>query len=85
MKRVKRGEIELAYKGKNRKLFTGFTISDGRWLLNRLNRLSDAQIRDAFRAANYSPADVEAFTRAVRNKIRELDRAVGGDNLAQYR
>lgn len=85
VKRVKRGEIELAYKGKNRKLFTGFTISDGRWLLNRLNRLSDAQIRDAFRAANYSPADVETFTRAVRNKIRELDRAVGGDNLAQHR
>ncbi|HEX6124261.1 MAG TPA: hypothetical protein VFZ23_02705 [Pyrinomonadaceae bacterium] len=85
VKGVDNGEVKLAYKGKNRKLFRGFTISDARWLLNRLNRLSDVQIRDAFRAANYSPADVETFTRAVRGKIDELDRAVGGDNLAGNR
>lgn len=85
VKRVEDGEVQLAYKGKNRKLFKGFTVSDARWLSNRLNRLSDAQIRDAFRAANYSQADVETFTRAVRNKIDELNRAVGGDRLAVNR
>ena len=82
VKGVEDGEVKLAYKGKNRKLFRGFTISDARWLLNRLNRLSDAQIRDAFRAANYSPADVETYARAIQNKIQELEQAVGGDNLA---
>ena len=82
VKGVEDGEVKLAYKGKNRKLFRGFTISDARWLLNRLNRLSDAQIRDAFRAANYSPDDVETYARAIQNKIQELEQAVGGDNLA---
>jgi hypothetical protein len=81
VKGVERGEIKLAYKGKNRSLIKGFTVADGRWLLNRLNKLSDQQIRDVFRAANYAPAEVDLFTQAVKNKISELDRAVGS-NLA---
>jgi len=81
VKGVDDGELRLAYKGKNRKLFRRFTIAEGRWLANQLNHLSDDQIRDIFRAANYSPADIETYSRAVRNKINELDRAVGS-NLA---
>ena len=79
VKAVKGGEVQLAYKGKNRKLFRGFTIADARWLSRQLNKLSDDQIRDIFRAANYSPTDVETFARTVRNKITELDRAIGSD------
>ena len=78
---VENGEVKLAFKGKNRKLIRGFTIADARWLSDRLNRLSDQQIRDIFRAANYSPADVDTFARAVHNKIDELGRAAGS-NLA---
>jgi hypothetical protein len=78
---VEDGELTLSYKGKNRKLFKGFTVSEGRWLANLLRRLSDQQIRDAFRAARYSPTQVDTYTRAVKNKIDELDRAVGS-NLA---
>ena len=85
IRRVKNGVIELSYKGKSRDIFKGITLADGRWLAARLNRLSDAQILDAFRAANYSPADAEMYRRAVRNKIEELDRAVGGTNLAENR
>ena len=81
VKDVKGTEVRLAYRGKNRKLFQGFSIADARWLASNLNRLSDAQIRDAFRAANYSQADVELYLRAVRNKIDELNRAVS-NNLA---
>lgn len=81
VKGVDRGELKLAYKGKNRGLFKGIRVADARWLSGLLNRLSDDQIRDAFRAANYSESDVETYTRAVRNKIVELDRAVGS-NLA---
>ena len=81
VKEVERGQVKLAYKGKNRKLFKSFTVSEARWLLEQLSHLSDEQIRDAFRAANYSPADIESYTRAVRRKIDELERAVGS-NLA---
>ena len=76
------GQIKLAYKGKNRKLFRGFTLDDGRWLLGLLNKLNDKQIGDAFRAANYSPADVATYTRAVKNKISELDRVIAEPNVA---
>jgi hypothetical protein len=81
VKGVERGEVKLAYKGKNRGLFKGISIADARWLSGLLNRLSDDQIRDAFRAANYSESEIDTYTRAVRNKITELDRAVGS-NLA---
>ena len=37
---------------------------------------------DAFRAAEYSPTDVAAFTAAVRAKIKELDQAVNEPRLA---
>ena len=82
---VKNGEVQLAYKGKNRKLFKGFTVADGRWLLNRLNQLNDAQISDAFRAANFSPDEVDIYTRTVKRKIEELDRAVNDSRLADVR
>ena len=82
IKEVERGEVKLAYKGKNRKLFKGFTVADARWLAALLGRLSDKQISDAFRAANYSPTEVASFTRSVRGKITELQNAAGADNLA---
>jgi hypothetical protein len=37
-----------------------------------LGRLSDEQIKDAFRAANYSPEDVERLAQAVRERIDAL-------------
>jgi hypothetical protein len=38
-----------------------------------LVRLSPDQVRDAFRAAGYSPAEVEAFTGVVERRIGELN------------
>jgi hypothetical protein len=81
IKNVERGEVKLAFKGKNRGLMKGITVAEARWLSQLLKKLSDQQIRDVFRAANYAPADVDLFTQAVKNKITELDRAVGS-NLA---
>lgn len=75
-------EVELSYKGKNRDLFKGFTIEDARWLANLLGQLSDRQIRDAFRAAAYSPSEVSLYAETVKRKIRELQDAAGTDNLA---
>ncbi|MBC7899662.1 MAG: hypothetical protein H7070_06375 [Saprospiraceae bacterium] len=81
--KVKNGEVILASKGsKNRNIFKGFTVADARWLSNLLNQLTDKQIRDTFRAANFSPADVETYVRAVKTKVGELDRAAGEPNLA---
>jgi hypothetical protein len=37
-----------------------------------LSRLSPEQIRDAFRAAGYSPQDANEFARIVQGRIAEL-------------
>jgi len=84
IKAVDDDELKVAYKGKNRSLFKHFTVGQGRWLLGLLRQLSDAQIRDAFRAANYSQADVATYTKTVKRKIRELEIAVSGKNAVNY-
>lgn len=43
-----------------------------KWIAGYLAQLSDEQIRDAFRAAGFSPQDVEGFAQKVREKINEL-------------
>jgi hypothetical protein len=43
------------------------------WLGHRLAMLSEEQIRDAFRAAGYTPAEIEVYTQAVRKRIADLD------------
>jgi hypothetical protein len=47
-------------------------IADARWMGDLLGRLSPKQIRDAFRAAQYSDHDVEAFSRVVEERIAAL-------------
>jgi len=48
--------------------------SDARWLGGLLARLSIEQIRDAFRAAGYSRAEVDGFANVVASRIAELNR-----------
>jgi hypothetical protein len=47
--------------------------ADAKWTGQLLARLSPEQIRDAFRAAQYTPEEVEAFARAVELRIDELN------------
>jgi hypothetical protein len=46
---------------------------DARWIGGLLARLSPRQIRDAFSAAGYSPAEAQGFTEVVEQRIRALD------------
>lgn len=69
---VEEGFIELSYKGKNAQLFEDITVENGRWLYELLSQLTDKQISDAFRAANYSPTEVKTYQSAVKEKIAEL-------------
>jgi hypothetical protein len=55
-------------------------IADARWIGDRLGELSAPQIGDAFRAAGFSPGDVEAYTRIVMQRIATLQRL--GDGIA---
>ncbi len=79
---VEDGFVELSYKGKNRGLFEDITVENARWLSGLLSQLSDKQISDAFRAANYSPCRSEnLYTRRKKQDRRTFKSVVNGKKL----
>ena len=46
--------------------------ADARWLGRLLGSLSQAQLRDAFRAGGYSPAEIDIAVRLLESRIAEL-------------
>jgi hypothetical protein len=48
------------------------TVTQAKWLGDILARLNDQQIEVAFRAGNYSPAEIQMLTTTVRARINEL-------------
>jgi hypothetical protein len=64
--------IDFHYSGKNKKLFDNITVADAHWLSGLLTRLSDDQIKDAFRAANYPAAETDELSAAFRERINAL-------------
>jgi hypothetical protein len=70
--KVKGDRVAFRYGGKNRGLFKNISIEDARWIGNLLSRLSDRQLADAFRAANYNPGEISLLTSSVRRRINEL-------------
>lgn len=75
IREVEDGEIDFAFKGKNKGIFDDISPGEARWITDLLLQLSDKQIRDAFRAANYTQNETNVLTTAVKNRILELDRA----------
>jgi hypothetical protein len=69
---VKGGQVYLFYKGKRQDLFDDIRVEEARWIAGLLSKLSERQIADAFRAANYTPAEVRILTTTVRGRIDEL-------------
>jgi hypothetical protein len=66
------GHLDLAYDGKQDHLMKEISIADAQWLGRLLGQLSNKQISDAFRAANYSRSDVRTMTNAVKSRIAQL-------------
>ena len=70
--KVKGDRVVIHFGGKNRGLMKNITLQDAQWLSTRLSQLSDQQLRDAFRAANYRSDEVNMLARAVRARSNEL-------------
>lgn len=77
--------VKFVFNGKNRSRMTDITLADARWTANLLMQLSDDQIRDAFRAANYSQKNIDLLTSTVKKRISELDRAAMGRRIMAQR
>lgn len=83
IKQVRDGVIELDYRGKQDYLIKGgIKVEYGRWLADLLMQLSDRQIEDAFRAANYDAEDIKMLAQAFKARINELDEATKPANTA---
>jgi len=54
------------------KAMRGIPVAHARWIGSLLGQLSDEQLRDAFRAANYSDGVRESYVTALRERINQL-------------
>jgi hypothetical protein len=72
LEKVKGNRVVLHFGGKNRGLMKDITVDDAIWIGTWLAQLSDQQVKDAFRAANYTPDQVDLLTRTVRVRTSEL-------------
>jgi hypothetical protein len=74
---VSGGSLRLNYSGKGGNILKSVPVDHARWFAGLLGQLSDAQIRDAFKAAGASDVEGQGFTARIRAKINELKSAVG--------
>ena len=72
IKGVDNGYVVFNYNGKNQHLLKKITVAQAKWLGKILSQLTDQQITDAFRAANYSTEVIQGLTEEVKSRINEL-------------
>ncbi len=70
--KVKDGRIRFHFSFKRSDLFKDITVGDAEWIAGRLSQLSDRQIEDAFRAANYRSEEILKLTQGLHERIKEL-------------
>ena len=61
--------VSFDYQGLHQELISMIRPADVRWAAEHVSRLTDAQWRDAFRAANYTDADAARYLRKIKEKI----------------
>ena len=65
------GYVRFEWRGRHGRLMERMTPADVRWICERLQRLSDDQWNDAFRAGGYAPQIAERFIKRFKQKIAE--------------
>ena len=68
---VENGRVRFEYRGRHRALFENIRPADVHWVCERLNRLTDRQWRDAFRAGGMEGEMAQRFIRRTKQKIGE--------------
>jgi len=84
LKDVSDHHIRFDYEGRHPELLTMIEPGDIQWAARRMDRLTDQQWRDAFRAANYNDADAGRYIARIKEKIADglalrVDRRVATD------
>ena len=72
---VEGGVVRWGYTGQRTDEATeGITVEDVRWLCRYLGRVTDRQLRDGLDASGATPEEADCFTRAIRDRITQLQR-----------
>jgi hypothetical protein len=79
---VNGGEVQFAFKGHNTEVMRrGVKVSDVRWLMQYLGRVTDRQIHTGLLNCGATPEEANLFATALRARIRELELAAQGRPL----
>ena len=65
------GRIAFDYDGRHQELLAMITPADVQWAAQRMQKLTDQQWRDAFRAGNYAEPIAERYIRRIQQKIAD--------------
>ena len=68
---VENGRIRFEWRGRHRELLDDVRIADVRWICQQLDRVTDEQWRDAFRAGGIEGPVAQRFIRRMKQKIGE--------------
>ena len=71
IKGVAGGYVRFDYRGRHGRLIDHMTPEDVRWICQKLQRLTDKQWDDAFRAGGYAPQTAARFIKRFKQKIAE--------------
>jgi hypothetical protein len=63
--------VSFDYQGLHKELMSMIHPADVRWAAERMQRLTDTQWHDAFRAGNYSDSDADRFISKLKEKIED--------------
>ena len=63
--------VRFGFRGRHQELLAGITVDDVHWICERLQRLTERQWRDAFRAGNFSADQTRRYIARIRQKIDE--------------
>jgi hypothetical protein len=66
------GRVNFEFQGKRSGLFNDVTVGQARWIGRLLSQLTDLQLVNVFRAANYTPDEAQILRNAVRRRIDQL-------------
>ena len=68
---VRGGRVEFDFHGRHTDLVRDVSTEDVVWICRMMSRLSDRQLDDAFRAAEYPPEIRARYLRKIKQKIRQ--------------
>jgi hypothetical protein len=73
IKGVRDNKVEFGYSGQHSSDFkTDISVSDVKWLVGIIGRITDDQLRAGLQASGATPDEVSCFTQSIRDRINQM-------------